>query len=68
MAGTSGFVAVYVTGLIVGARVPRHRRSIRAFHEAMASTAEIGLFLLLGLLVFPAACRQDLRRSRSPRC
>ncbi len=52
--GTSGFVAVYVTGLIVGARVPRHRRSIRAFHEAMASTAEIGLFLLLGLLVFPS--------------
>lgn len=50
----SGFVAVYVTGLLIGALVPRHRRLILASHEALANAAEIGLFLLLGLLVFPS--------------
>lgn len=53
VAGGSGFLAVYVTGLFVGARVPRHRRNIRTFHDGLGNTAEIGLFLLLGMLVFP---------------
>lgn len=52
--GASGFVAVYLAGFVVGALVPRHRRAILGFHEAMANAAEIGLFLLLGLLVFPS--------------
>jgi potassium/hydrogen antiporter len=52
--GASGFVAVYVAGLLIGSLVPRHRRAIRGFHEAIANAAEIGLFLLLGLLVFPS--------------
>jgi cell volume regulation protein A len=52
--GTSGFLAVYVAGIVVAARSPRHRRSLRTFHEGLAATAQIGLFLLLGLLVFPA--------------
>lgn len=54
VAGASGFVAVYAAGLLVGARAPRHRRSIRRFHEGLATTAQISLFLLLGLLVFPS--------------
>lgn len=52
--GASGFLAVYVTGLVVGARVPRHRRNIRTFHDGLGNTAEVGLFLMLGLLVFPS--------------
>lgn len=52
--GASGFLAVYIAGLFVGAYVPRHRRSIRSFHASLANTADIGLFLLLGLLVFPS--------------
>lgn len=53
--GGSGFLAVYVAGLLVAARTSSHRRrAILAFHDALANTAEIGLFLLLGLLVFPA--------------
>ena len=52
--GASGFVAVYLTGVLVGALLPRQRRSILGFHEALANAAEIGLFLLLGLLVFPS--------------
>ncbi|QSB13009.1 potassium/proton antiporter [Natronosporangium hydrolyticum] len=51
--GASGFLAVYVTGLFVGARVPLHRRGIRTFHQGLSSTAEVGLFLMLGMLVFP---------------
>ncbi|CAN5234975.1 potassium/proton antiporter [soil metagenome] len=52
--GASGFLAVYVAGLVVGATVPRHRREIRTFHDGLASAAGIGLFLLLGILVFPS--------------
>ncbi|GAA1097814.1 potassium/proton antiporter [Nocardiopsis metallicus] len=54
MLGASGFLAVYVTGLIVGARAPLHRRGIRSFHEGLSNTAEVGLFLMLGMLVFPS--------------
>ncbi len=52
--GASGFVAIYLAGLLIGGLVPRHRRSVLGFHEAMANAAEVGLFLLLGLLVFPS--------------
>ena len=50
----SGFLAVYVTGMAVAARAPSRRRAVRTFHQGLASTAQIGLFLLLGLLVFPS--------------
>jgi potassium/hydrogen antiporter len=52
--GASGFVAVYLAGFLIGGFVPRQRRAILGFHEAVANAAEIGLFLLLGLLVFPS--------------
>lgn len=52
--GGSGFLAVYVCGLLIGLYVPRHRRVIRTFNQSLAGVAEIGLFLLLGLLVFPS--------------
>ncbi|MFD2026900.1 potassium/proton antiporter [Promicromonospora aerolata] len=52
--GASGFLAVYITGLLVGARAPLHRRGIRSFHEGLSNTAEVGLFLMLGMLVFPS--------------
>ncbi|PRZ04903.1 potassium/proton antiporter (CPA1 family) [Isoptericola sp. CG 20/1183] len=52
--GGSGFLAVYLAGLLVGARVTQHRREIRTFHDGLSSTAEVGLFLMLGMLVFPS--------------
>ena len=52
--GASGFVAVYAAGLLVGALVPRRRRAILGFNEALANAAEVGLFLMLGMLVFPS--------------
>ena len=52
--GASGFVGVYLTGVLVGALLPQPRRATLGFHEALANAAEIGLFLLLGLFVFPS--------------
>lgn len=50
----SGFLAAYLAGVVVAAVAPRHRRSMRAFHAGLAQVAEIGLFLMLGFLVFPS--------------
>ncbi|MGH8911071.1 MAG: cation:proton antiporter [Acidimicrobiia bacterium] len=47
-------MAVYVCGLIVGAHARRQRRIIRNFLSSLANGADIALFLLLGLLVFPS--------------
>jgi potassium/hydrogen antiporter len=53
LAHASGFLAVYVTALILGnARLP-HRHAILSFAEGTAWLAQIGLFVLLGLLASP---------------
>lgn len=52
--GASGFLATYVVGIVLAAELPRWRSVLRTFHTALANGAEIGLFLLLGLLVVPA--------------
>jgi len=50
----SGFLAVYVCGVVVGsARLP-HRRAVLGFATSLALLAELGLFVLLGLLASPA--------------
>jgi len=49
----SGFLAVYLAGMVLGnARLP-HRRSVIGFVSSLALLAEAGLFLLLGLLASP---------------
>jgi cell volume regulation protein A len=50
----SGFLAVYVAGLTLGSVRLEQRPAQLAFHEGLSSVAEIGLFLALGLLVFPS--------------
>ncbi|MGY1698041.1 MULTISPECIES: potassium/proton antiporter [unclassified Geodermatophilus] len=51
---TSGFVAVYLCGLVLGNAALPHRSASIGFAEGMATLAQIGLFVLLGLLVSPA--------------
>jgi potassium/hydrogen antiporter len=53
-AHASGFLAVYVCGVVLGnSRLP-HRRAVLGFTDGLAWLAQIGLFVLLGLLVEPA--------------
>ena len=54
LARASGFLAVYVSALVLGnARLP-HGPAIRGFAEGVAWLAQIGLFVMLGLLASPA--------------
>ncbi len=49
----SGFVAVYLMGMhLSGSEIP-YRQSVVRFHEGMAWLAQMGMFSVLGLLVFP---------------
>lgn len=52
--GGSGFLAVYVTGILVGNANIIHRKSLIHFHEGIAWLGQIGMFLAMGLLVNPA--------------
>lgn len=49
----SGFASVYVAALILGNSELPHRAATRSFAEGMAWLAQIGLFIMLGLLVSP---------------
>ncbi len=49
----SGFAAVYVAALILGNAELPHRAATRSFAEGMAWLAQIGLFVMLGLLLSP---------------
>ena len=51
--GASGFLAVYLMGVIAGTGDYRTRERLEEFYEAFAWLAQIALFLLLGLLVTP---------------
>ncbi len=50
----SGFLAAFLAGLVVGSASSPARRTIVTFHEGLAWVAQLALFLLLGLLVFPS--------------
>jgi len=50
----SGFLAVYLAGLVVGDAKIASRQALLAFHEGLAAVADIGMFFALGLLVFPS--------------
>jgi cell volume regulation protein A len=50
----SGFAAVYVAALVLGNSELPHRGATRSFAEGVAWLAQIGLFVMLGLLLTPS--------------
>ncbi|MCU1537726.1 MAG: potassium/proton antiporter, family [Humibacillus sp.] len=49
----SGFAAIYVAALVLGNSELPHRQTTRSFAEGIAWLAQIGLFVMLGLLLSP---------------
>ena len=52
--GGSGFLAVYIAGLIMGGSDFINKQSLTRFHDGLAWLMQITMFLILGLLVFPS--------------
>jgi potassium/hydrogen antiporter len=50
----SGFLSVYIVGLFFGNTPTPLRQTIVNFHEGLAYLAQVVLFIVLGLLVFPS--------------
>ena len=52
--GGSGFLAVYIAGIVMGNSDFIHKNSLVRFHDGLAWLMQIAMFLTLGLLVFPS--------------
>ena len=52
--GGSGFLAVYLAGIVLGSSSIVFRRGIFLFHDAAAWLGQIVLFVMLGMLSFPS--------------
>ncbi|MEO5817609.1 MAG: potassium/proton antiporter [Gemmatimonadaceae bacterium] len=50
----SGFLAVYITGVILGSGALPHAVGIKRVHDALGWLSQVLMFLLLGLLVYPS--------------
>ncbi|MDA5195125.1 potassium/proton antiporter [Govanella unica] len=58
--GGSGFLAVYLAGIVAGNRRLRARKLIGRFHDGMAWISQILMFVMLGLLVTPTNLLKDI--------
>lgn len=52
--GGSGFLAVYVAGLVCSYTDSLHKKSLRQFHVGISWLMQISMFIILGLLISPA--------------
>ncbi len=50
----SGFMAVYISAIMLGNNVIRYRSGVLRVHDSLAWLSHVTMFLLLGLLVFPS--------------
>jgi cell volume regulation protein A len=50
----SGFLAAYMAGLALGREPLTHGTNLRRVHDAIGWLAQVSMFLMLGLLVFPS--------------
>ena len=50
----SGFLAVYIAGLTLGSAPIPAKNTVTNFHQGLAWVAQLTMFMVLGLLVFPS--------------
>lgn len=50
----NGFLAVYVFGILIGNKNIVHKNILLTFYDGVSWLSQIGLFVMLGLLVFPS--------------
>lgn len=52
--GGNGFLAVYIFGMMIGNRKILHKNLLTLFFDGVTWLSQIGLFIMLGLLVYPS--------------
>lgn len=60
---TSGFIACYLAALVLGNMHLPHRQSVTGFAEALGWLAQIGLFVMLGMLATPSGFIDEIPRA-----
>lgn len=50
----NGFLAVYIFGLLISSKKILHKTFLYSFYDGVSWLSQIGLFVMLGLLVFPS--------------
>ena len=59
VSGGSGFLAVYLTGVVLGHHRLAYQRGVRLFHDGMAWFGQIAMFVVLGLLCYPSEVQES---------